>query len=216
MRLIGPFQEKRRSLDHERAFTAAFERDGIAGRTGGICLERMRRALALSHAPAGCGGAGSGRTRIGDDEARCRGARGGEAQAACRCQRHLGHEANDQRQACRAQTLLHGPKRLASARRFHEETRGRRKTQSAEALSIGAADLAGENGRPAPKDARWRRTSFKRIEAPQSEPQREAESGRPIARCRAAGASFTLHFVQSGGIETAGEAMIDLGRTERP
>ncbi len=169
-----------------------------------------------AHTPAGRGRPSSRGARIGDEQARRRMAGSREAQAARGRQRHLGQDADDERQARRFQTFLHGPKRVCRARRLDEEAGGGRKTQKGKAVAVGGAELAGEHGGPAPEDA-WRGARGRRCQrtqTPHGEPHRETESRRPSASSSTV--AFRLHLVQGASIETAGEAVIDFGRAERP
>jgi len=54
------------------------------------------------------------------------------------------------------------------------------------------------------------------METSHCEPHREAEGGRPVAGSGTGRAPLGLHLVQGGGIETAGEAMVDRRRAESP
>jgi len=118
----------------------------------------MRCACARADAPPGGGGCCGSLERIGNEEAGSRGAGSGKAQAARRRQCHLGHDADDERQALRSQAFLHGPKCIARALRLDEKAGGGGKAQTGEAVAVRASELAGEHGRPAPEYLRRRTT----------------------------------------------------------
>ena len=143
--------------------------------------------------------------------------RRGEAEAAGCRQLGFVHNADDESQALRAQTFLHGPQRIGGTRRLGEQPRRRLKAEGGKAVPVRCTDLAREDGRPAPQDA-WRSGSrrFDALQPPHGETQRKAERRRPTSRRKACGLLLGFHLMQGSGIETAAEMLIDLGSAERP
>ena len=124
---------------------------------------------------------------------------GGEAQAARGRQRHLGHHADDERQACRLQALLHGPKRFACALRLDEEARGGSSPQKGQAVPVGQPAARGParrasttgSARASPAASCAKRRTASRTEKPSAAahaPARDAggSAASGFTSCRAA------------------------------
>ena len=148
----------------------------------------MHSASPRPDAPARGRRPGRGEARIGDEQARRQMLRCGEAKATGRRQLGFAQNADDESQALRAQTFLHGPQRIGGSRRLGEQPRRRLEAEGGKAVPVRDTDLAGEDGRPAPQDARRCGSRlFDALQPPHGEAQRKAERRRPTSRRKASG-----------------------------
>ena len=125
MRFIRPFQQVRHQLARQRAVPTTFQSDAVAERTGGGRVEGLHSASPRPDAPARGRRPGRGEARIGDEQARRQMLRCGEAKATGCRQLGFAQNADDESQALRAQTFLHGPQRIGGSRRLGEQPRRR-------------------------------------------------------------------------------------------
>lgn len=139
-----------------------------------------------------------------------------EAQAARRCQRDLGYDADDESEAFGAQAFLHGPERVDGTRALHDETGRRRKTQGGQAVPVRQTELVGEHGGAAPEHVSGAGGGIARLQAPHREPGCKAEGRSPVAESIACGLRLRLDLVQGAGLQPAGKTAIELGHAEGP
>lgn len=139
---------------------------------------------------------------------------GGEAQAACRCQPDLGHDADDEREAFRSQALLQDPERIGGARGLHDEAGRRCKAEGSKPPAMRQPELAGESRGAAPEHlGRSRRAQG--LKAAHREPHGKAQGCRPVAESASPGVGLLrLDLMQGSRLQPAGEAAVELGGAE--
>ena len=202
---------------HQRPMPATFQGDGVARCSRRQHVVGMRAAGASSDTPARGGGAGGRKARVGDEKARRRMFCRNEAQAARWRQLDFAQDADDERQALRAQALFHRPQGIGGTRRLYEQPLLRPKTEGSKAAAVWRPQFARELGWPAPKNRRGTaRGSRQALQSSYAEPQRKAERRRPIAGSDTRPVQGSFHLMQGGGVKCTADAAIDLGFAKRP